>query len=453
MEQKEENRKSIVEQMVRDLTAGRNKEVLKEYEKIHPIDLAVEMEAWEGKLLKQFCSIAEDGMLAEILEASEVKLQQKLMEYLDNEKILRIFANMQKDDIADILGDLKIGRSKALVDLMKTGDRKIIVELLGYGQETAGGLMTTGYIALDGRLTIRESLQKIKRIGPKTELIETIFVLNSRKQLVGTADLRDILMEQDDKLLESIMDDQMICVEPETDQEEVSLMVSKYDLNAIPVVNKRKMLLGIITVDDIIDVIMEESTEDILQMGGVSKEETLDNTCWQSMKMRLPWLLVNLVTAFVAASAVKLFEEVILQVVALSATMSIVTGMGGNAGSQTLSIMIRSIALGEVNIKHCWKIVTKEAVLGIMNGAATGIVTGVAVYVVYGNWVLGLIILIAMIGNLLIAGLFGAVVPLVLKTLHADPALASSIFLTTATDTLGFFVFLGLAKLCLPFLI
>ena len=225
-----------------------------------------------------------------------------------------------------------MGKRKQLINLMKAGDKKVIEQLLGYEEDSAGGLMTTEYIALSQNLTMINALKKIKEIGPKTEVIETIFVLNDKKQLIGTADLRDILVANDNVTLGYIMDDQVISVAPETDQEDVSLLVSKYDLTTIPVVNKNNGLLGIITVDDIIDVIQEEHTEDMLQMHGVNKEESLDSTLLESIKMRLPWLIVNLVTAFLASFTVKMFESTIEQIVALSATMTIVTGMGGNAG-------------------------------------------------------------------------------------------------------------------------
>ena len=212
-------------------------------------------------------------------------------------------------------------------------------------------------------------------------------------------------------------------------------------------------MLGIITVDDIVDVIIEEQTEDILKMGGVDKEETLDSTILQSVRRRLPWLLVNLATAFLASFTIKAFEGIIAQVVALSAIMGIISGMGGNAGSQTISIMIRSIALGKVNFKDGIKRVWREMFVGIVNGLFIGLVAGVTVSLIYGNWFLCLIVLLAMMCNLAISGLFGILVPLILEKLHADPALSSSIFVTTATDTLGFFVFLGLASIFLPMLV
>lgn len=423
------------------------------YEHVEPIDLAEEIEELEDSQLEYLCSHIDDEKLAEILEESDEELQIDIIDCLDNKRVLSLFNYMPKDNIVDILGELPIGKRKNLIHLMKSDDKKVIELLLGYEEDSAGGLMTTEYIALSSHLTVMNALIKIKEIAPKTEVIDTIFILNSKKQLVGIVDLRDILSSNEDVKLYTIMNDQIISVHPETDQEEVSLLVSKYDLTTIPVVNHNNALLGIITVDDIIDVIQAEHTEDMLQMHGVSKEESLDSTLFESIQMRLPWLIVNLLTAFFASFVIKMFEGTIEQIVALSATMTIVTGMGGNAGSQTLSIMIRNIALGEVHFKDCWPALRKEICVGLINGFITGVITGVIVYVLYGNFYLGVIICIAMVGNLIISGIFGFVIPVALKAMHLDPALASSIFLTTATDILGFFIFLELANLFLPYLI
>jgi magnesium transporter len=261
------------------------------------------------------------------------------------------------------------------------------------------------------------------------------------------------LSSADNIKLAEIMDDNLIKVAADVDQEIVAQLVSKYDLTVIPVINKNDILIGIITVDDIIDVIEAENTEDMFKMVGVHEEESIDSPLWKSIKSRLPWMYINLATAFLATFTVNLFESTIAKVVALAAAMPIVAGMGGNAGSQTLSIVIRGIALGEIDFQDNWKLLFKEALIGIINGAATGLVTGIILYLMYGNYYLGLIIFLAMILNLFAAGLFGFLIPLGLKLVGIDPALASAIFLTTVTDVFGFFVFLGLAKLFLPFLI
>lgn len=449
----ENKTRAQLEKLLLALVKHDRKEIDQIYEHVEAIDLAEEIEELEDNQLEYLCSHIDDEKLAEILEESDEELQIDIIDCLDNRRVLSLFSYISKDNIVDILGQLPIGKRKQLINLMKSDDKRIIEQLLGYAEDTAGGLMTTEYIALNSHLTVMNALIKIKEIAPKTEVIDTIFIINNKRQLVGTVDLRDILSSQGDIKLRMIMDDHLITVTPETDQEEVSLLVSKYDLTTIPVVNKNHALLGIITVDDIIDVIQEEHTEDMLQMHGVNKEESIDSTLFESIQMRLPWLIVNLATAFFASFVIKIFESTIEQIVALSATMTIVTGMGGNAGSQTLSIMIRTIALGEIHFKDCWPALKKEICVGIINGFITGLITGIIVYFLYHNFYLGIIICIAMVGNLVISGFFGFLIPVCLKALHLDPALASSIFLTTATDVLGFFIFLELAHLFLPLLI
>ena len=416
------------------------------------IDIAKSLDEYDDNQILKLCSALTDEKLSLILTQADVQSQRRLMDFMTNEKIIKTFSYMPKDDIVDILGVINIGKAKELINKMKEGDRTVITELLGYKEDTAGGIMTTEYITLYGTLTLAQAIQKIKELSPKTELIDTIFVMDDNKRLEGIVDLRDILINDENKTLNEISDKNFKFVEPEVDQEEVANMASKYDLNVIPVVNKNMTMLGIITIDDIVDVMAEEQTEDVLKMGGVAKVETLDTKVWDAFKLRFPWLLINLLTAFLASLTIKSFEGVISQVVALSSIMSIVTGMGGNAGTQTVSIIMRNIAMGNIKLKDTWKLLSKEIALGVIDGIGIGIVTGVIVSLIYGNSYLGIIICFAIVGNLVVAGVSGLLIPIVLHKLHIDPALSSSIFLTTATDVLGFFIFLSLAKLFLPFL-
>ncbi len=423
------------------------------FETNYAIDIAKALSDFEEDDLSSLLELLGAREIALVIEEAEEPLQKRIMELLAPEKIVLVFTHMSSDDITDILGIVGINQRKQLLRLMKDRDSKEIQMLLGFEPDTAGGIMTTQYIALRKNLSIKDALQKIKNIGPRTEVIETIFVVGLANELVGSADLRDILIASDESSLEEIMNENVIYVYPETDQEEASLIVSKYDLKALPVVNRKHAILGIITIDDVIDVIVEEHTEDLLMLSGVSKDEKIGSRLGTSIQRRLPWLGINLVTAFLASFTVSTFEDVIVQVVALAAVMPIITGMGGNAGTQALSIMIRSIALGEADFKRDWKYIFKEVALGLINGFVIGTVTGLILSIKYDNFFLGIIVLIAMMGNLMIAGLFGFVIPLVLKRLRLDPAVSSSIFLTTATDVGGFFIFLGLAKIFLPFLI
>ena len=417
------------------------------------IDIAKTLSEYEDNQIVLLCTALTDEKLAMVLEHADENIQLKIISYLTNEKILKIFGYMQKDDIADILGMLKIYKRKELLNLMIEGDRKILTSLLGYKEDSAGGIMTTEFIIFKQDMSIKDTLKEIKKMAPKNELLDTLFISDNTRKVVGTVELRDVLINDNDTILADISSKNFISVEPEVDQEEVAAMFRKYDLTVLPVVNKKQIILGIITVDDVMDVMVEEQTEDILKMGGVAKEETLNSTFWDSVKLRLPWLVINLLTAFLAALTVKAFEGTIAKVVALSSTMSMVTGMGGNAGTQTVSIIIRNIAMGNIELKDALPQLKKEVLLGLVNGLVIGIITGIAVGMIYQSVYLGIIILLAMVGNLIVSGIFGLLVPLVLQKLKVDPALSSSIFLTTATDVLGFFIFLSLANLFISYLV
>ncbi len=429
-------------------------EKLKEFiEDLQPIDFAETVSELDDEQLPRLTAMMDEDDLASLMEESEDKQRITIAKTLDDQRLLSALDYMQKDDIVDMLGDFPIGRRKHVMKLMKRSDRQIITKLLQYEDDTAGGIMTTNYIALSESLNVGEALQKLKEIGPKTEVIDTIFVIDDdRRKLIGYVDLRELLSSNRHTQLHELMDENVVSVSPETDQEETARLVSRYDLKALPVVSASNQILGIITVDDIIDVIVEEYDEDMLQMAGVSAEESLNSTLKESIRFRLPWLLVNLITAFLASFTVSLFEGTISQVVALSAVMTIISGMGGNAGTQTMSILVRTLAQQEVDWKSSWKPLVKEVLLGFVNGLACGVVTAIVVFFMYKNFFLSLIVVLAMVGNLLVSAFFGFLVPIVLKKCHADPAVASSIFVTTATDVLGFFIFLGLASMFLPLL-
>jgi magnesium transporter len=419
----------------------------------YPIDIAEALSEMEEKRVHEVANLLDIEDLAEIIEQSEEELQITILKSKSNEEIIKIFSHMATDIITDILGNLPINMSKKLLRHMKQSEAEVLKQLLGYDTESAGGIMTTEYIIFNENLTVAEALNKIRNIGPKTEIIDMIYVQNYKKELVGVVELREIFNNSDDTKLKEIMIDNVISVLPDVDQEIVAQQVAKYDMSAMPVVNKNNKLLGIITFDDIIDVIEAENTEDMFRMVGVDEEESINSPFFKSIKRRLPWLFINLGTAFLAAFTVGLFEDVIARVAILAAAMPVVAGMGGNAGAQTLSVVIRGIALGEVEDERKWKLVIKEGLLGLVHGLAIGVLTGGVLYFITGNPYLGVIIFAAMVFNLFIAGLFGFLIPLSLEAMGIDPALASAIFLTTATDVFGFFAFLGLATIFINLLV
>ena len=436
--------------MAEEIQKIESEEELEEYlEDNHFVDVAESFEELDDEELLRVFELMTDEQKANVIEQADDDLQERIFELIPDEEAIDILAFMSPDDIVDVLGFIDIRKSKSILTKMKRSQANKIRELLGYEEDTAGGIMTTQYIAFKENLEIKEVMKKIKMIAPRTEVIETIFVTNSKKELVGEADLRDILISSDETKLSEIMDENPKYVYVEEDQEDVARLVSKYDLKVVPVINQKKMILGIITIDDIIDVIQEENTEDILKLGGVSEEEDIYSDFWFSVKQRLPWLVINLGTAFLASFVIGIFSGTVEKVVILSSVMTIISGMGGNAGTQALSVTIRALALGEVDLKDTLGIIWKTVLVGTINGALLGLLCGGILWAIYGNFYMGLIVFLAMIGNLVIACMIGFLIPITLKAMKIDPAMASAVVLTTATDCFGFLIFLSLATVFL----
>jgi len=276
-----------------------------------------------------------------------------------------------------------------------------------------------------------------------------LYVVDARRHLVGVISLRRLLLVSPPTPLKRIMTTDLISVRTDTDQEEVARLVASYNLLAIPVVDEENKLVGVITVDDVIDVIKDEATEDIYRLAGVSTDERVFTPSRESLRKRFPWLLINLATAFIATGVVALFDRTIAAWVGLVKFMSIVPGMGGNAATQTLTVIVRGLALGELTWANSRKALFKEILVGVGNGMATGIVAALATWILAGQPWVGLLLFSAMVINLFVAGAAGTLIPLGLKALKVDPALASTVFITTFTDVCGFAAFLGLATVYL----
>jgi magnesium transporter len=406
------------------------------FEDEQDIDIAIALSELEDADILRVFALLDDEKKALLLEEEEEDEQIRIINLLDIDAILGIFQHMSSDDITDIVGALSVRKRKDILNLMTKSESEEISQLLSYDPETAGGLMTTEYIALRGSLSAIQALQKLKEIAPSTEVIDTLFVTDYTHRLLGTVDLRNLFAADANERLSEIMEPNPISVVTDTDQEEVSLIVSKYDLQVMPVTNRRGALLGIITIDDIIDVLIDEHTEDMLMMSGVSKDERLDSSIWSSVTKRVPWLIVNLATAFLSSMIVAQFESTIAKVAVLAAIMPIIAGLGGSAGSQTLSVVIRSLAMGELRLRDSHPIIKKQIAVGLINGVLIGTIAAVFVYVILHNWALSLIVFAAMLGNQLIANIIGFIVPVVLAKLNMDPALASSINWVTFSDAI-----------------
>lgn len=420
------------------------------FDQYHSVDIDEVLEDLEPTDLQFFLFMLNAEQVANLIENADPDLQPKMTRFYSTKELIEIFSFMTNADVADLLGFMSTKRRKEVLNYMKASESDILKMILSYEDDSAARIMTTEFISLRQSLTVREALLKIKEIAPTTEIIESIFITDDLHRIQGIVNLRDILVAPGFKPLADLVENHPFFVYADQDQEEAANLIYKYDLKYLPVVNKNMAILGVITSDDIIDVMEEEHNEDILAMGGVSKDEEFDSNFFHSIKSRLPWLVINLVTAFMASAVVSMFESTISQVVALAAAMPIVTGMGGNAGNQALSIVLTSLARDEITLEDDLPLIIKEVGLGIFNGAIIGLIAGFVLYLKYHNVFLGLIILAAMILNMVIAGVVGFLLPLIFDKMKIDPAISSPIFLTTATDICGFFIFLGLASVILP---
>jgi magnesium transporter len=311
--------------------------------------------------------------------------------------------------------------------------------------------MNPKVFALAEDLSVSEAITALQA-SRDVEMVFYLYVIDSRRHLVGVVSLRRLLLVPPDTPLKRIMTADLISVRVDVNQEEVARQVASYNLLAIPVVDEENKLVGVITVDDVIDVIKDEATEDVYRLAGLASDDRVFTAPTDSLRKRLPWLVVNLGTAFLAASVVKVFEGTIGVVTSLAVFMPVVAGMGGNAATQTLAVIVRGIALGELTWSNSKKALLKEAAVGIGNGVACGLVGAGVVFLMQGNAYLGLILGLAMIINMFVAAIAGTLIPLSLRALRVDPALASSVFITTLTDVFGFFSFLGLGALFIRYL-
>jgi magnesium transporter len=367
------------------------------------------------------------------------------------EEIVRLTQELPSDDAAAIIDYLPKELSAAVLEqIQRRPAGGEVGELLEYPEQTAGRIMNPKVFALSEDMTAGEAITAVQG-ARDVEVVFYLYIIDSRRHLVGVASLRRLLLVPPATPLKRIMTTDIISVRDDMDQEEVARLVASYNLLAIPVVDEENKLVGVITVDDVIDVIKDEATEDVYRLAGVSSDDRVFTSPVESLRKRLPWLQVNLVTAFLAASVVALFESTIARWSVLAVFMPVVAGMGGNAAMQTLTVIVRGIALGELTWANSRKALLKESAVGIGNGVGCGVVAALVVWIWKGNVSLGLIIGAAMIINMFVAATAGTLIPLGLRALKVDPALASSVFITTLTDIFGFLSFLGLAALTLKY--
>jgi magnesium transporter len=442
----------VLDSVKRLLRIGATANLLNLLQKQHPADLAQVF----GSLLDTerqavFSILVERSGRLAMETVSEMGPEEgaKLLTGRSAEEIARLLQEIPSDDAAALIDYLPEELSTEVLELMRRRESGQVESLLEYGEQTAGRIMNPQVFALSEDLTVGEAITALQS-SRDVEMVFYLYVVDARRHLVGVTSLRRLLLVSPETPLKRIMTPELTSVRVDTDQEEVARLVASYNLLAVPVVDEESKLVGIVTVDDVIDVIKDEASEDLLRLAG---DERIATPASEALRKRLPWLGINLITAFLAASVVALFEGTIQQVTALAVFMPIVAGMGGNAGTQTLTVIVRGLALGELSWDSARKALAKEATIGLGNGVALGIVAAGIAWATKGEPMLGLLLGMAMVVNMFTAATAGTLVPLGLKAMKIDPALASSVFITTFTDVVGFASFLGLATIFLPYLV
>lgn len=426
--------------------------ILEQIDEIHPVDFLEALGEFDDDPLIILEKLP-DEYVALLLDYAEDDEKFNLLSLFSKNRQAQIISEMSSDELVDLLGTLDEDEQNEIITNMNTEEVEEVKTLLSYDPESAGGIMATEFISIKETDTVNETINYLRTMAPDSETPYYIYVVDDLDVLKGVVPLRQIIVSTPDTLIKDIMIENIISAPVDMDQEEVSHIFEKYGFMAIPVVDHNGEILGIITVDDVMEIMKEEYTEDMFRLAGLDEEEKVAGTVIGAIKSRLPWLLVNLVTATLAAKTVSLFENTIAQIVALATFMPMVAGMGGNAGSQTLTLIIRGIAIGEISYENQADILKKEIAIGIINGLCLGLVVGVLGYFWVGSLSFGFVIGTAMLLNLIVATISGYLVPVLLKKVGIDPALASAVFVTTVTDVLGFFFFLGLATVMLQYLI
>ncbi|MCB2180369.1 magnesium transporter [bacterium] len=385
----------------------------------------------------QLFSLQEDQ---DTLEAAESLTIDRLADVLDE---------MAPDEAADLLLDLPPAQAAEALEQME--DAEEIIPLLEYPDETAGGRMTTDFIAINQNLSTSQAIDLLREITPDANVPYYIFVTDAHNRLAGVTGLRELVVSKAATPIREIMNPEVISVDGWMDQEVVSQIMAQYDLTALPVVNQLNEMVGVITHDDVLDVIQEEATEDIYRLASVSDSELEpDSPIMEQLKGRLPWLILNMGTAMFAAWVISNFEDIIALVAVLAVFQSVVAGLGGNAASQSVAMFVRSIALGKVPTGRKRQLLFRQITVGLFQGLIIGLIVGIGVTLWKGNPYLGIVLGLALIGNMVLAAIVGTLAPLLLKATGLDPAMASTVVVTAVTDSLGFFIFLSLAKLFLP---
>ena len=419
--------------------------------KTHPADIAYLFKLLDDRSAHTVFKLLPDvNTAADVLSEIHPSFRSKFIQTLSTDRLVEILSAMADDDAADLLAGLPDEVREKILGLMSHKDTEELSELLRYPEDSAGRIMTTDFLALPENMSAQEAVQEVRKASA-TEMVFYLYVVDEQRRLSGVLSLRQLVTATDETKLSRIMTSEVVKVHVTTDQEEAARKVSRYNLLAVPVVGDNDILVGIITVDDVIDVLREEATEDILKMAGTSEEEISSFSVWRSVRVRLPWLFAAWIGGVAAIKIIEGFEgqfsEHITLFASLAAFIPVIMGMGGNIGTQSLSITVRGLATGRIDPKLLWRVVFKEIRVGLLLGIAYGFLLALVGWFLNKSVILGVAVGVAMCGNMTLAAVVGTFLPLIATKLRIDPAVASGPFVTTSIDVLGVTLFFLTAAL------
>jgi magnesium transporter len=413
-------------------------------EELHPADLADVVEHLESdEMLAMFTRLTPERA-GEVLKEISAPIQEKIAHELDDQTIINILNQLNSDDATDIFSYLERERAQKIISLVQPEVSEELQKLLGYETDTAGGIMALEFVSVNANSDIKGAIESIREKREDVEKLYYVWVVDDDGKLVGVVSMKDLLLEPIDIKIQDIMNSDVISVDADTDQEEVARIIKQYDLTHVPVVNGQRKLIGRITNDDIIDVIEEEASEDISLMAGVLDQEIAEESALKISRARLPWLLLGLFGGLISAIVINHFHGSIEKILALSFFIPVIMAMGGNTGTQAATVVIRGLATGDISIVHTGKRLLTELWVALINGILCGILLGLVVAFWLSDPQLGLGVGVSLITVILFSGSFGAFVPLLLRKLNIDPALAAGPFITTSNDILGLLIYLSI---------
>jgi len=441
-----DSNKILSDSVRRLLRRGATSHLAKIVNKTHGADLSVLFRslslAQQQKLFDMITDIEQKGIIFSELEEDTF---QDLIEEMPVEAIVEILESMPADDVADIIGRLPEGRSQEILDKMKKAESEEVEDLLRYDDDTAGGIMVPDFIALKEDVTAREAIESLQKEHSDVEMAFYLYVVDEYGKLVGVSSLRQLVVVAPDTSLKEFMSTDVFSVRTDMDQEEVARIVARYDILAVPVVDDANRLVGVVTVDDVIDILRKEATEDILKMAGVGEEFVETKSIFKSTRIRLPWLFASCVGGLFAFFIIGKFESSILKYAYLAAFIPVIMGMGGNIGTQSSTIVVRGLATGRLNVRDIWSVVLKELSIGVILGFVYGALIGSVAQLRYSMVALAISVALAVVSSMSIAALVGSLVPMAFARINIDPAVATGPFVTTAIDIISVFFYFKIA--------